>query len=114
MGWKLFAAWEHGKVVEGNNGPTDEMEPANHGSAENDETEQSEGEDIAEQDVLTRPQRQRRPPQILTYNPLGNPQYQSVEPVVSSSFVNPIQAPVVAAIHPGAPLYFWVWQPAYY
>jgi len=105
-------------ITEGNNRPSDEMEPANQGSAENDETEQSEGEDIAEQDVPTRPQRQRRPPQILTYNSLGNPQYQCVEPVVSSSFVNSIQAPVAAAIHPGAPLYFWVrpccLQPAYY
>ena len=105
-------------TTEGNNGPSDEMEPAKLGSAENDETEQSEAEDIAEQDVPTRPQHQRRPPQILTYNSLGNPQYQSVEPVVSRSFVNPIQAPVAAAIHPGAPLYFWVWpcclQPAYY
>ena len=98
--------------------PSDEMEPANQGSAENDETEKSKGEDIAEHDVPSRPQRQRRPPQILTYNSLGNPQYQSVEPVFSRSFVNPIQAPVAAAIHPGAPLYFWVWpwclQPAYY
>ena len=92
-------------TTEGSNGPSDEMEPANQGSAENDETEQSEGEDIAEQDVPTRPQRQRRPPQILTYDSLGNPQYQCVEPVVSSSFVNSIQAPVAAAIHPGAPLF---------
>jgi len=105
-------------TTEGNNGPSDEMEPANQGSAENDETEQSEGENIAEQDLPTRPQRQTRPPQILTYNSLGNPKYQCVEPVVSSSFVNSIQAPVAAAIHPGASLYFWVWpcclQPAYY
>ena len=92
-------------TTEGSNGPSDEMEPANQGSAENDETEQSEGEDIAEQDVPTRPQRQRRPRQILTYDSLGNPQYQCVEPVVSSSFVNSIQAPVAAAIHPGAPLF---------
>ena len=105
-------------TTEGNNRPSDEMEPANQGSAEKDETEQSDGEDSAEQDVPSRPQRQRRPPQILAYNSLGNPQYQSVEPVVSGSFVNPIQAPVAAAIHPGAPFYFWVWpcclQPAYY
>ena len=38
----------------GKNGPSEEMEPANQGSAENDETEQSEGKDIAEQDVPTR------------------------------------------------------------
>ena len=72
----------------GKNGPSDEMEPVNKGSAENDETEQSEGEDIAEQDVPTRPQRHSRPPQILTYKSLGNTQYQCVEPVVRSSFVN--------------------------
>ena len=54
-------------------------------------------------------QRQRRPPQILTYNSLGNPQYQCAEPVVGSSFVNSIQAPATVAIHPGVPLYFWVW-----
>ena len=105
-------------TTEGTNGPSDEMEPENEGSTENDETEQSEEEDIAEQDAPTRPQRQRRPPQILTYNSLGNPQYQCVEPVVSSSFVNSVQAPAAAAIYPGTPLYFWVWpcclQPAYY
>ena len=103
---------------EGTNGRSDEMQPTNEGSTENDETEQSEGEDIAEQDVRTLPERQRRPPQILTYNNLGNPQYQCAEPVVGSSFVNSIQAPATVAIHPGVPLYFWVWpcclQPAYY
>ncbi|PFX27046.1 Transposon Ty3-G Gag-Pol polyprotein [Stylophora pistillata] len=102
-------------TTEGTNGPSGEMQVANEGSAGND---RSEGEDIAEQDMWTRPQRQRRPPQILTYNPLGNPQYQSAEPVVSSSRVNSIQAPAMTAIHPGTPLYFWVWpycfQPAYY
>lgn len=87
----------------------------NEGSADNDG---SGGEDIAEQDMWTRPQRQRRPPQILTYNSLGNPQYQSAEPVFSSSRVNAIQTPAITAIHPGIPLYFWVWpccfQPVYY
>lgn len=109
---------ENHATTDGTNGPSDETEPANEGSAENDETEQSEGEDIAEQDVPIRLQRQRRPPQILTYNSLGNPQYQCVEQVVSSTFLISIQAPVAAAIHPGTPLYFWVWpcclQPAYY
>ena len=52
----LSASVENHATTEGTNGPSDE------GSAENDETEQSEGEDIAEQDVRTRPQRQRRPP----------------------------------------------------
>ena len=102
----------------GNNGPSHEIEPANQGSAENDESEQSEREDIGEQDVPTRPQRHRRPPQILTYNSLGNPKSQCVEPVVRSSFVNSIQTPDAAVIQHGAPLYFWVWpcclQPAYY
>ena len=112
------ASVENHATTEDTNGPSDEMQPANEGSAENDETEQSEGEDIAEQDVRTRLQRQRRPPQILTYNTLGNPQYQCAEPVVSSSFVHSIQAPTTAAIHPGVPLYFWVWscclQPVYF
>lgn len=109
---------ENHVTTEGTNGPSDETEPGNEGTAGNDETEQSEEEDIAEQDATTRPQRQRRPPQILTYNSLGNPQYQCVEPVVSSLFVNSIQAPAAAAIYPGPPLYFWVWpcclQPACY
>lgn len=109
---------ENHAITEGTNGPSDEVELANEGSADNDETEQSEGEDIAEQDVPTLPQRQRRPPQILSYNSLGNPQYQCVEPVVSSSFVNSIQAPAAAAIHPGKPLHFWVrpccLQPSYH
>ena len=109
---------ENHVTTEGTNGPSDETEPGNEGTAGNDETEQSEEEDIAEQDATTRPQRQRRPPQILTYNSLGNPQYQCVEPVVSSLFVNSIQASAAAAIYPGPPLYFWVWpcclQPACY
>ena len=126
--------------TEGTNGPSDEMQPANQRCAENDETEQSEGEDIAEQDVRTRaendeteqsegediaeqdlrtrPHRQRRPPQILTYNSLGNPQHRQAEPVVRSLFVNSIQAPTMTAVHPGAPCYLWVCpcclQPAYY
>ena len=82
------------------------------------ENQESEVEDSTEQDVLTRQQRKRRPPPNLIYNSLGNPQYQCVEPVVSSSFVNSIQAPATAAIHPGALLYFWAWpcciQPAYF
>jgi len=41
------------------------MQLANGGSAENDETDHSEREDIAEQYVLTWPQRQRRPPPCL-------------------------------------------------
>ena len=100
---------ENQAPMEGTNGQSDETQPANEGSAGNDETEPSEGEDIAEQDVWTRPQHQRRPPQILTYNSLGNPQYQCVEPLVSSSFVNAIQAPATAAIHPGVPLFFCGW-----
>ena len=55
---------ENYATTEGTNGPSDEMQPANEGSAENNETEQSEGEDIAEQDVRTQPLRQRRPPQL--------------------------------------------------
>lgn len=99
-------------ITEGSNGLSDKMEPANEGSTENDKTEQS------EQDVPNRLQHQRRPPQILTYNFQGNPQYQCVETEVSSSFVKSIHAPAAAAIHPGKPLYFWVWpcclQPVYY
>ena len=90
-------------TTEGTNGTSDQTELRNEGSAENDEAELPGGECIAEQDVPTRPRRQRRPPQILTYNSLGNPQYQCVQPVVGSSSVNPIQASVAAAIHPGAP-----------
>ena len=67
---------ENQATSEGTNVPTDETQPANERSAGNDETEQPEGEDIAEQDVRTRPQRQRRPPPILTYISLENPQYQ--------------------------------------
>lgn len=106
---------EDSATTEGTNGPSSEIQLANEGSADNDG---SEGEDIAEQDMWTRPQRQRRPPQILTYNSLGNPQYQSAEPGFSSSRVNAIQAPAITAIPPGTPLYFWVWpccfQPVYY
>ena len=91
---------ENHTTTEGTNWTSDQTEPANEGSAENDEAELSAGEYIAEQDVPTRPQRQRRSPQILTYNSLGNPQYQCVQPVVDSSSVNPIQASVVAAIDP--------------
>lgn len=105
-------------TTEGTNGSSGKTQLANEGSARNDETEQSEEEDIAEQDVRTRLQHQRTPPQIITYNSKGDPQYQSVEPVVSSSFVNFIQAPATAAIYPGVPLYFCVWpcclQLAYY
>ena len=100
------ASVENHATTESTNKPSDEVQPANAGNAENDETEQSEGEDIAEQDVRTRPQRQRRPPQILTYNTLGNPQYQCAEPVASSLSVNSVQAPTTAAIHTGVPLYF--------
>jgi len=86
------------------------MEPAEEVSAEYDEAGQSAGEENAEQNMPTRPQRQRRPPQILTYNSMGKPQYQRVEPVVSSSFVNSIQAPwmtpAAAAVHFGAPVYY--------
>ncbi|CAH3139770.1 unnamed protein product, partial [Pocillopora meandrina] len=57
---------EDSATTEGTNGPSSEIQLANEGSADNDG---SEGEDIAEQDMWTRPQRQRRPPQILTYNP---------------------------------------------
>jgi len=60
------------------------MQLENDGSAENDEIDQLEGEDIDEQDVRTRSQHQRRPQQILTYNSLGNPQYQRAEPEVSN------------------------------
>ena len=59
-------------TTEGTNGTSDQTEPANEGSAENDEAGLSGGECVAEQDVLTWPQRQRRPPQSLTYNSLGN------------------------------------------
>ena len=82
-------------------------------SGEYDGSEQSEEEDVAEQNMPTRPQHERRPPQVLTYNFLGNPQYQCVEPVVRSTFVNSIQAPwlapTAAAVHLGAPFYYWVW-----
>ena len=56
------------------------------------------GGDNAEQDMPTRPQRQRRPPQILTHNSLGNPQYQYVESGVRCLSINPIQASARAAI----------------
>ncbi|KAK2564655.1 hypothetical protein P5673_012136 [Acropora cervicornis] len=98
---------ENHAATESTNGTSDEMESADEERAENDETEPSGEEDNAEQDVPTRPQRQRRPPQILTHNSLGNPQYQYVEPVRCLS-VNPIQASVAAAIQPGAPLYLLV------
>ena len=55
-------------------------------SGEYDGSEQSEEEDVVEQNMPTRPQRLRRPPQVLTYNSLGNPQHQCVEPVVRSTF----------------------------
>ena len=64
---------ENHATTEGTNGTSDQTEPANEGSAENDEAELSGGECIAEQDIPTRPQRQRRSPQILTYNSLGKP-----------------------------------------
>ena len=95
-------------TMEDTNSTSDETESANKGSATNDETEPSGKEDIAEQYVPTWPQCQRRPPQILTYNSLENPQYQCVEPVVRCLSINPIQASVTAAIHPRAPLYFLV------
>ena len=60
---------ENHAATEGTNGTSDEMESENEGSAGNDETEPSGKEDNAEQEVPTRPQRQR-PPQILTYNSL--------------------------------------------
>lgn len=90
-----------------------EMEPAEEVSAEYDEAGQPEGGGIAEQNMSTRPQRQRRPPQILAYNSLGNPQYQRVEPVMSGPLVNsthaPWMTPAAAAVHFEAPLYCWVW-----
>ena len=100
--------------------PIGETQLANEGSAGKNESEQSEDGAIAEQDVRTRPQRQRRPPQILTYNSLENPQYQCVEAVVrssfvnsiqapASSFVNSIQAPATAPIYPLRHLLFCVW-----
>ena len=98
---------ESHEAPEGTNGTSDETESANEGSAENDETEPSGEENNAEQDVPIWLRRQRRPPQILTYNSLGNPQYQYLEPVTCLS-VNAIQASVAAAIQPGAPLYFLV------
>ena len=98
---------ENHAATESTNGTSDETESADEERAENDETEPSGEDDNAEQDVPTRPQRQRRPPQILTYNSLGNPLYQYVEPVRCLS-ANPIQASVAAAIQPGAPLYFLV------
>ena len=53
---------ENHTATEGTNGTSNQPEPANEGSAENDEAELSGGECIAEQDVPTQPQRQRRPP----------------------------------------------------
>ena len=38
---------------------------------------------ITQESVSTRPQRQCRPPQIFTYNSLGNPEYQRVNPLVN-------------------------------
>ena len=100
---------ENHATTEGTNSTSDETESTNEGSAENDETEPSGEEDIAEQDVQTRPQRQRRPPQILTYNSMGILQYQCVEPVVRCLSVNPTQASVAAAIQPlSAPLFLGV------
>ena len=48
--------------------PSDQMEHAEEVSAEYDEAGQSAGKENAEQNMPTWPQRQRRPPQILTYN----------------------------------------------
>ena len=80
---------ENHAATESTNGTSDETESTDEERAENDETEPSGEEDNAEQDAPTGPQRQRRLPQILTYNSLGNPQYQDVEPVRCLS-VNPI------------------------
>ena len=66
---------ENHATTVGTNGTSVQTEPANEGRAENDEVELSGEEYIAELDVPTRPQRQGRPPQILTYNSLGNPRY---------------------------------------
>ena len=52
---------ENHATTEATNGTSDETESANERSAENDETEPSGEEDIAEQDVPNWPQRQRRP-----------------------------------------------------
>ena len=46
---------ENHATAEGTNEKSDETEPSNEWSAENDETEPPEGEDIAEQDVPTGP-----------------------------------------------------------
>ena len=53
---------ENHATTEATNGTSDETESANERGAENDETEPLGEEDIAEQDVPTWPQRQRRPP----------------------------------------------------
>ena len=45
------ASVENHATTESTNKPSDEVQPANAGNAKNDETEQSEGEDIAEQTV---------------------------------------------------------------
>ena len=99
---------ENHATMEGTIEPSDEIESAEEVGAEYDGAEQS--EDIVEHNLPTRPQRQRRPPpQILTYNSLGNPQYQRVEPCSSEqSIFNSTQVPWMtpAAAAVGAPLYY--------
>ncbi|KAJ7391100.1 hypothetical protein OS493_020124 [Desmophyllum pertusum] len=83
------------------------------------DAEQSSDEDITEQNMSTRPQRQRRPPRILMYNSFGNPEYQCISPTVNSIQV-PWMTPPAVAVPFGTPIYYWFWpqmpvpQPIYY
>ena len=60
-----------------------------------------------EQNVSTRPQRQCRPPQTLTYSSLGYPEYQRFNSTVNCVQV-PWMLPPVATAPPQGPLYYWI------
>ena len=61
-----------------------------------------------EQNVSTRPQRQCRPPQTLTYSSLGNPEYQRFNSTVNCVRV-PWMLPRWQLPPPQGPLYYWIW-----
>lgn len=72
-------------------------------------TEEPPGEIAPEQNVSTRPQRQSRPPQILTYSSLGNPGYQRFNSTVNCVQI-PWMPPPTATVPPQGPLYSWNWS----
>ena len=61
-----------------------------------------------EESVSTRPQHQCRPPQIFTYNSLGNPEYQRVNPLVKYVQM-PWTSPPALPVPYHGPFYYWTW-----